>query len=206
MVSNLDLSRFQKESDEKVTAEAIKLEAGAYVCKILKAEIEEIDGDNAKLRLYVDIVKGDYKGWFKRIYEKRGEWSFNAIFTRYIVKDGVIKKSFQDLIKDLEKSNPQFTFDFKELDAAQFKNLFCGFTFGEEEYLDKNNFTRTSVRVKFSASVDKVMKGKVKTPPPVTLEDKENNKTPPKAEPKVETPTEDILADSEFVDDDDVPF
>ena len=109
--------------------------------------IEEIDGDNAKLRLYVDIVKGDYKGWFKRIYEKRGEWSFNAIFTRYIVKDGVIKKSFQDLIKDLEKSNPQFTFDFKELDAAQFKNLFCGFTFGEEEYLDKNNFTRTSVSI-----------------------------------------------------------
>ena len=161
MVENVNLGAYKKPAERPAFN---KLAAGAYICQIIKAELDQNE-IGIKLKLYVDIAKGEYKDYFKKIYEKRNEWSFNAVFTRYIVKNGELQKSFQDLIKHLETSNPTFEYDENNLTVAQFRDLYCGFIFGAEEYKDSFGAIRSSVKVKFSCTTKAVKDGNIKTPP-----------------------------------------
>ena len=147
-----------------------KLPPGAYICKIIKAEVEDTER-GPKLKLFIDIADGDFTDFFRNIYDKRHTWPFNAIFSRYIVKDGVFSKSYIDLIKHIEDANPLTNIDFSKLVPDILNGLICGFIFGEEEFKDQMNFTRTACKVKFSAPVKKVKEGKCKTPPLKKLDD-----------------------------------
>lgn len=174
--------------------QARKLPAGAYICKIIKAEVEDTER-GPKLKLYIDIADGDYKDFFKSVYEKRHDvWPFQAVFTRYILKDNGFSKSFIDVIKHIEAANPLVNIDTQKFVPDILQDLYCGFIFGEEEYKDKMNITRTSCRVKFSAPVKSVKDGKCKVPALRKLDDK--------------PPDQPQSSDFDGVDisDDDVPF
>lgn len=147
-----------------------KLPPGAYICKIIKAKIEDTER-GPKLKLFIDIADGDYTGFFRNIYDKQHTWPFNATFIRYIKKGGFFSKSYIDLIKHIEEASPLTKIDVKNLDPDILNGLHCGFVFGEEEFKDRMNFTRTACKVKFSASIKKIKEGKCKTPPLKKLDD-----------------------------------
>lgn len=146
---------------------APKLPAGAYICKIVDAQISEND-IGIKIKFNIDIAKGEFAGHFQDYFDKKGEWNFNAVFTRYMIKEDVIDvytKPFDDFLKILETCNPTYE-HIPGNNTNQYKNLYCGFTFGEEEYKDKFGAIRTAVRVKFPCSIKAIREGKAKPPEP----------------------------------------
>lgn len=173
-MASINLSGFSKSSD----APSQKLPAGAYICKIIKADVENSERGE-KIKLFIDIAQGDFTDYFKNIYLKRNSWPFNATFTRYIKKDGLYPDSFKNLIKCIEQSNPEVILMNKnetELPLERLTGLLCGFSFGEEEYKDSMNIIRTACKVKFPHSVKSVRDGKIK---PLPLKKLEPDNIPP---------------------------
>lgn len=173
----------------------ITLIPGAYICKIVNAEVDEV---NKKVKLYIDIAKGQLTGYFKAFNERKGYWNNGGIFVRKVQDGEFLAESYKRLVEDLEHSNPTFEYDTDNVTADTFIGLYCGFIFGEEEYIDKFGNLRSVVKAKFNISTQKVKDGKFKIPPKQTV------KKPDDALTKAQ----DIFqaAGVDAVDDNDVPF
>ena len=174
----------------------VTLVPGAYICKIVRCEIDEEKG---KVKLYIDIAKGQLTGYFQ-VYADHHDhkWNNGGIFTRRIFDGEFLTNSYESLIVDLEKSNPMFEYDEENVTAETFEGLYCGFIFGEEEYVDKFGNVRSIVRAKFNIDTQKVKDGKFKIPPKQTV-DKDKNFVDKAQELFKAT-------DAEPIDDNDVPF
>lgn len=148
----------------KAKVQSAQLPAGAYVCKIVNAAIEEMKNGDVRLTLDIDIIEGDYAGHFSRLV-KDGKWDFRGKFKRYLKKNGeVFPRSFVSLITDLEKQNPNFVFDTRKIEESNFKNLISGFVFGEREYEANDGSIKIGVNIRYSCLADKVRDGSVKIP------------------------------------------
>ena len=178
--------------------EFTRLPAGAYVCKIYDAHLDGIRGKGLLFTLDVDIVEGDFAGFFEKRNSSERGWDFNARFKRYAVNaEKLVTPQFKGLIQMLEKQNPNFKFDPSNFDPAAFRDLICGFTFGEREYLDKKtDEIKIAVSIRFPVPAEKVRAGEVKTPP---LEKLPDHLRPVKQ-------ADDSSFDGSPVDDDDFPF
>ena len=175
-----------------------RLPAGAYVCKIFAARLLEIKDKGLRLDLDVDVVEGTFAGYFKKLSEKFGEWPSTAVFSRYLWKeDGKATKQIADLVKILEKQNPNFKFDPAKFSEVIFVNLTCGFTFEEEFYTDRETGeTKIKVKVKFPCDAEKVRRGEIK----IAGADKSDKDTDAILNSDQNKPAD------ETIDDDDVPF
>lgn len=171
------------------------LPAGGYVCKIVDAQTEMIPKKGWRATFDVDIVEGEYAGFFRERKNSRG-WDFHATFIRYILdENNRATQSFWNFVTCLEKQNPNFRFNPNEkFDIVNFRGLTCGFIFGEYEY-PYNGEIKVSVKLKFPELADNIRAGKFKIPP---LE---------KYRPK-EKPVDDYSKefDGENVHKDDMPF
>jgi hypothetical protein len=160
-----------------------RLPAGIYGVKITKV----VDNpQNQYLEIYCDIVKGDFKDYFKTLTDA-GLKDTSLSFRSY--KQNALP-FFKAFITAVEKTNPGYHWDWDETKLVG-KNVIA--VFGEEEYLDKNGEVKVGTRVAEFRSVDAWKEGKLKVP--------ELKKLPPKPEAIREAPVEDTILDPN-----DLPF
>ena len=138
------------------------LEAGAYKCKILKAE--ECVASNGKefIRLSFDIAEGEKKDFYKNKYSndtrEQKKWSgVMVVFSEDF--EGNASKYFKTLITSAEESNLGYKFDFNKVEDLKDKKI--GIVFREEEFLDTFNQIKIAVKPFRACGYDKTEEQKI---------------------------------------------
>lgn len=102
-----------------------KIEAGGYVCGITAVEDHE---DKEYLKLEFDIIEGDFKGYYRDLYDNKGFWGGNFIRSYKENARGFFKK----FLNAVEASNPNYKFDNNE---KKLRGKMIGLVLGYEEYI-----------------------------------------------------------------------
>lgn len=132
------------------------LQPGGYVIKIQGA----VDDPHKEyLKIVYDIAEGDEAGRFS------GEWGLNPdneyahrFYRSYTEK---AKGMFKQFTQAVEKSNPQYTWDWKE-ERLVGKRL--GVVLAEEEYENNRGEVKTRLYVAGVYTADEIRKGDFKVP------------------------------------------
>lgn len=150
------------EQAEAFTGEYEKLEAGGYVCKILKVQAEEKDYGTL-LRIAIEITEGEHEGYYRRSFENKKQYDDEAkwpgMYYQTVRQSDL--KFFKGFITSLEASNPGFKWDW---DEKKLVGKIFGGVFGEEEYQKQDGTIGTSVKCKFVRSADSIREGRFKIP------------------------------------------
>jgi len=115
-----------------------KMDAGDYVCKIIKVEIAPNKFQEPCLWLHLDIVEGKYAGYFSTIYQNRqmrGNNSYPCVYSQNMSNYSI--KFFKQLLKLLIASNPDYVCtceDGKEWNEKELEGLLIGVTFEEHRF------------------------------------------------------------------------
>lgn len=158
-----------------------KLPAGIYGAKITSVK------DNAEEQYFeitCDIVKGDYKDYFKQQVAaglKDGSKSIRSY------KDKALP-FFKGFITAVEKSNPGYHWDWDESKLVG-KNVIA--VFGDEEYL-KDGQVKVGTKLVEFRSLEAYKEGKITVPPLKKLQQ--------------EVPVEPAVEEVQLTPDDDFPF
>lgn len=139
------------------------LPAGGYVCKILKAELEEYSWGQ-KLVLSFDITEGEHKDHFRADYANqsedskrwRGVWRLNLPSGDGSQQDTWKQNAVNNLAAVLEESNPGYTWDW---DETHLKNKAIGVLFREFEW-ELNGNSGISTEAYSCTDLDSVRCGK----------------------------------------------
>ena len=97
------------------------LPAGGYVCEIKSVKLEEF-GWGSRLALAIEVIEGDYAGFFKRDFDgnDREDKKWRGIYRVKIPsddgteQDGWTKRSFGNFIYSVQESNPGYAWDWDE--------------------------------------------------------------------------------------------
>lgn len=149
------------EQAESFTGDYERILPGGHICVILKVVVEEKDYGSL-MRIAFDIADGENEGFYDRQFKRKQQNDANAkwpgMYYQTIKEDAL--KYFKGFITCIEQSNAGFKWNWNEKDLIG--KLFGG-VFGEEEYMGNDGQVRTSVKCRFTSSVDKVKEG-VKVP------------------------------------------
>lgn len=183
-----------------------RLSPGGYICAIYHVE----DVPNKEyLKVDFDIVKGDEKGYFKKLYDsdtrKDKQWP-NAGTTYRSYKDNAIPM-FKGFITAIEKSNKNFKWAW---DESKLEKKYFGAVIGEEEYQNQKGAVKVRNHVVGIRSVEAIESGDFDIPElkkldaaSVTKQTNDNVVNPfADDEPPVKNQIDSPIAD----DDDDDPF
>lgn len=157
----------------KAAAEREKLPVGAYICKILKAEVRAYDGRDGstfeKLEIAFDISEGDFAGHYKKDFDSQRaeDKKWKGVLRQYLPKDDGTendewtKSALKALIEAVEESTVGYHFDFEH--EEQLKGKQVGILFRNEQWAMG---TRSGWKVQpFKAlAVEKVRSGKFTIP------------------------------------------
>lgn len=189
----------------KESSDFKRLEAGAYVCAI-KA-VEDVP-EKEYLKIYFDIVKGDNKGYFQKLYDsdtrKEKKWPIAGTLIRSY-KDSALSM-FKGFITAVEKSNKNYKWDFNEKSLVK---KYIGLIIGDEEYLTQKGAKRVRNYVASVRSLEAIEKGDFTIPALKELDESklpEVNKAEEKfIDPFADSSNDDVVEDtsSPFDDDDD---
>lgn len=137
-----------------------RLPPGGYVCAIY--HVEDVPAKEY-LKIDFDIVKGDEKGYFKKLYDsdtrKEKKWP-NAGTTYRSYKDNALPM-FKGFITSVEKSNKNFKWDW---DEKKLEKKYFGAVIGEEEYQNQKGAVRIRNRIAQIHSVEAIEKGDFEMP------------------------------------------
>lgn len=146
-----------------------QLPSGGHICTIVSARSEERKGVEY-IVLSLDIREGgQYDGWYKRMYDrlKERQSPYASDSPRWPCEfwsspedrnnPGSLSPYFKGLITCIEQSNQGFVFNWNNPDERVLKGKRVGFVFGEEEYLDKNNELRTSIKPRWCVPADRAL-------------------------------------------------
>ena len=148
------------ENWEKIEAKGINdfegLKEGAYVCKILDArEYTSETTGNKSLKVCVDICDGEYKDYFKKIYENNPnedkKWDNNA--TKYLGLSESSQPFFKGFITVVENSNKGYTWNW---DEKTLKDKKIVGVFQPEEYEKQDGTIGVKIRLNSFRSIDKL--------------------------------------------------
>ena len=149
------------EQAETFTGDYERIIPGGHICVILKVVVEEKDYGSL-MRIAFDIADGENEGFYDRQFKRKQQNDSNAkwpgMYYQTIKENDL--KYFKGFITCIEQSNSGFKWDWNE--KALVGKLFGGI-FGEEEYMGNDGQVKTSVKCRFTSSVDKVKEG-VKVP------------------------------------------
>ena len=142
------------------TGEGERLPPGGYECRIIGARIET-DHNGEKLALQLEIDAGEYKGFARRMYDRRANGGFSGtnkwplIATQFtLTREGDTNPYFKGLITAIEASNPGYKWDWNE---AGLRGKAIGYLFREEEFIGmQDGAVRTTVRPFQARSVESV--------------------------------------------------
>lgn len=190
--------------DVKASSDFTALPAGGYVCKIQGAKIRTFEGTRGKferMEVAVDIVEGEYKGYYRRDFDSQQteDKKWRGVFRLYVPnddgseKDGWSAAKLKRFVNDVEDSNPGYRWDW---DEAKLKGKLVGLTFRNEEW-EYNGKTGWKTNPFQAYTVEDIRQGKFQQP-----KDKPLKK---KAEDPSITNFEDIV-DTEDSTVDDLPF
>lgn len=130
---------------------------GGYVCNIVKVEDFE---DKEYLKVYYDIAEGDFKGYYKQLYDAKQFWG-GMFFKSY--KETALP-FFKGFLTAIEKSNSGFAANNFDGDITKLKGKKIGLVLGEEEYISNTNEIKTRLYVAQVHSVDKIKANDFKVP------------------------------------------
>jgi len=146
---------------EAFTGDYERIVPGGHICVILKVVVEEKDYGSL-MRIAFDIADGENEGFYDRQFKRKQQNDSSAkwpgMYYQTIKENDL--KYFKGFITCIEQSNSGFKWDWNE--KALVGKLFGGI-FGEEEYVGNDGQVKTSVKCRFTSSVDKVREG-VKVP------------------------------------------
>lgn len=189
----------------KESSDFKRLEAGAYVCAI-KA-VEDVP-EKEYLKIYFDIVKGDDKGYFQKLYDsdtrKEKKWPIAGTLIRSYKESAL--SMFKGFITAVEKSNKNYKWDFNEKSLVK---KYIGLIIGDEEYLTQKGAKRVRNYVASVRSLEAIEKGDFTIPALKKLDESklpEVNKAEEKfIDPFADSSNDDVVEDtsSPFDDDDD---
>ena len=118
-----------------------RLEPGAYICAI-KA-VEDVS-DKEYLKIYFDIVKGDNKGYFQKLYDsdtrKDKKWPIAGTLIRSYKESAL--SMFKGFITAIEKSNKNYKWTFDEKSLVK---KYIGLIIADEEYCIEIFETKSAV-------------------------------------------------------------
>lgn len=134
----------------------VGLKEGAYICKILDArEYTSETTGNKSLKVCVDICDGEYKDYFKKIYENNPnedkKWDNNA--TKYLGLAESSQPFFKGFITVVENSNKGYTWNW---DEKTLKDKKVVGVFQPEEYEKQDGSIGVKIRLNSFRSIDKL--------------------------------------------------
>lgn len=139
----------------KETSDFKRLEPGAYICAI-KA-VEDVS-DKEYLKIYFDIVKGDNKGYFQKLYDsdtrKDKKWPIAGTLIRSY-KEAALSM-FKGFCTAVEKSNKNYKWNFDEKTLVK---KYIGLIIADEEYLNTKGQKRVRNYVASVRSLEAIEKG-----------------------------------------------
>lgn len=133
---------FKNYENTKALSEARKLPVGAYICKVLNAEIKTYSGKNGnfdKLEISFDIAEGEYKGFYADDYkaQRQEDKKWKGVLRLYVPTDDgsemdeLNKSIFKSMTEAAEESNAGYHWDW---DEAKLKGKAIGIMFRNEEW------------------------------------------------------------------------
>lgn len=142
-----------------------QLPVGAYVAKILAAEVVEYDWGDVLL-ISFDIIEGEHKDFFRNDYNGqqdedkkwRGTYRLNVPKDDGSEKDGWTKNTFNGAMYAIEQSNPGYHWDWNE---AGLKGKLIGVNYREFDW-EFNDRSGTSTECGRFETIDDVRSGKCK--------------------------------------------
>jgi hypothetical protein len=146
-----------QEADAKSFGEFETLEAGGYICKILKAEEQTSKSGKQMLVIFYDIAEGEHKDYYKREFERIKEKNPDAKWkgTYYQLTEGNSTSYFKGLITSIEESNAGYKWDFNE---STLKGKLFGGAIGLEEW-DNGKKNGMQPKLRYVTSVESIRKG-----------------------------------------------
>lgn len=138
------------------------LPKGAYVVRIRNAR--EVENDSVhKLEILFDIDEGEYKDFYKQIYDKNAnedkKWPRDGRYDLFIPSDGDPDwkwRNYSSFFSDLEDSNNGFVWDMKDMKALKGKIFGGKFRIHQEEY---NGRIYSHTELKWTCVVEDVRSG-----------------------------------------------
>lgn len=133
----------------------VGLKEGAYICKILDAREHVSESGNKSLKVSVDICEGDYKDYFKKLYENNNnqdkKWDNNAV--KYFGLNDDSKPFFKGFITVVEGSNKGYSWNW---DEATLKDKKVVGVFQPEEYQKQDGSIGVKIRLNSFRNIDKL--------------------------------------------------
>ena len=189
------------------TTQSLKIEEGAYIVKFIK--VDDMPQYNS-LKVYFDIVKGQYAGIFSNNANRDiNQWNLKG--TMLVSYEN--QSQFQAFITSVIKSNSNFVWDWNE------KNLegrYAVAVYGKAEFKGSDGTIGVTVKPRFFRSIDALNKGEIEIPQIKKYKEKNQDNQPQQTgfktfgnqQPSVinnKTPLSSIHTGVE-IDDDDLPF
>lgn len=141
--------------EAKGTSDFKTLEAGAYKCKIIKAEEYQGQSGNKSLKVMVDIANGEFKEYFTNKYKndtrEEKKWDNNAC--KYLGLGETGLPFLKGFITCVENSNVGYKWNWDET-TLKGKEIGCVFTY--EEYEKQDGSKGVKVKLSQFRSVDKL--------------------------------------------------
>lgn len=130
---------------------------GGYICGI--TAVNDV-GDKEYFLIEYDIAQGDFKGYYRRLYEARGFWGASFVKS-YKEKALPFFKAFLDVIA---ASNSGFDADAYDNDPNGLKGKYIGLVLAEEEYRARDGAVKTRLYVDKILPVSEIEKGNFTVP------------------------------------------
>ncbi len=158
----------------KAPSDRNKLPAGAYVCKIKKATVQETDY-GFQLALAFDITAGDYAGYFAEEFKTNpaNTKKWKGVLRQFLPKeDGTerdewTKSQLKGLVTAIENSNAGYKWNW---DESSLSGKEIGIIFRNEEWA-YNGRTGWTARPFRGTTVENVVNGNVRLPEDKPLKD-----------------------------------
>lgn len=143
-----------------------QLPKGAYVVKIIGAELAKWPSGDEYIKIGFDIAEGEHKGFYKKQYDTMPEpadgnkkaWPYDAVFNLNVPTDSspdYVQQSYDTFFADLEDSNNGFVFNG---DLKTLKNKIIGGKFHNKQ-TEKNGTVYDHIVMKWTCIADDVRSG-----------------------------------------------
>ena len=186
------------------TGEIEALPAGKYVCEIINAE-EQTDRNGRRLLvLMFDIAEGEFKGYYGRMFDAAKKNRAETAAWKGIYRQQTHGNSlpfFKGMIKSIVKSNPGYTWEWKEKSLVRKK---FGGVFGREQFLGSDGEPHWATKCLQIRSLDGLKDAKVPEDKP--LENRPVSGHPYIGQPSSAAASQGFMAIPDGVEDEGLPF
>lgn len=151
MKQNVDWSEVEE------AKEYLKVVPGGYICQIMDIEDNE---DKEYLKIYYDIVDGDFKNHYSKL---KAERDFSLPFFIRSYKDKAMP-FFKAMLTAMEGSNKGFIAEAFDNEPEKLVGKYIGLVLGEEEYLGTDGEVKTTLKPQQTRSTKVIKEGNFKVP------------------------------------------